>query len=170
MIEAGADLRKCAQRKPTLGGLTMSKSTLSGFVLAVLIAFVPGPAAAASADDIEQLEQKRSQAIVDGDMATLDALYASEFFYNRAAGDSLGKAAYFAFLTSGDIKVRRAEREEVSISIYGDTAVVTGIQHIDSTLKGQDVKVNLRYLHVWVNGPGGWKLVARQATNLPAQN
>ncbi|HMK22390.1 MAG TPA: nuclear transport factor 2 family protein [Terriglobales bacterium] len=148
----------------------MSKIKLSGFVIAVLIALAPGLAAAASADDIEQLEQKRSQAILDGDMRTLDMLYASEFFYNRAGGDSLGKAAYFAFLTSGDIKVRRVVREEVAITVYGDTAVVTGIQHIDVNLKGQDTKVNLRYLHVWVNGPGGWKLVARQATNLPAEN
>ena len=148
----------------------MSKSALSGFVLMLLAALVPGSANADSADQIDQIEQQRSQAIVTGDMGTLDALYASEFFYNRAGGDSLSKAEYFAFLTSGDIKVRRVVREEVTIRVYGDTAVVTAVQHIDVNLKGQDTKVNLRYLHVWINGPGGWKLVARQATNLPAQN
>jgi ketosteroid isomerase-like protein len=145
----------------------MSKSIWTGFIFAVLVAFMPGTVAAASADDIEQLEQKRSQAIIDGDMGTLDALYASEFFYNRAGGDTMSKSAYFGFLTSGDIKVRRVRREEVTIEVYGDTAVVTAVQHIDVNLKGQDTKVNLRYLHVWVNGPGGWKLVARQATNIP---
>jgi len=145
----------------------MSKSRWSGFILTVLIAFIPGSASAASADDIEQLEQKRSQAIVDGDMGTLDVMYASEFFYNRAGGDSMSKAEYFGFLTSGDIKVRRVVREDVAIQVYGDTAVVSGVQHIDVNLKGKDTKVNLRYLHVWVNGAGGWKLVARQATNLP---
>lgn len=149
----------------------MSKSALSGFFWIMLAAFVPGSGFADdNADQIEQLEQQRSQAIVAGDIGSLDALYANEFFYNRAGGDSLSKAAYFAFLGSGDVKVRRAAREEVTIRVYGDTAVVTGIQHIDVTLKGQDTKLNLRYLHVWVNGPGGWKLVARQATNLPAQN
>ena len=148
----------------------MNQSIVSGFVLALLVAFAPTVATADTADQIEQLEQQRSQAIVNGDMDTLDALYANEFYYNRAGGDSLSKAAYFAFLQSGDIKVRRAVRDEVTIRVYGDTAVVTGVQHIDAHLKGQDTKVNLRYLHVWVNGPGGWKLVARQATNLPAQN
>lgn len=148
----------------------MSKAALSGFLFAVSVAFVPAFAAADTGDQIEQLEQQRSQAIVSGDMATLDALYANEFYYNRAGGDSLSKADYFAFLTSGDVKVRRAVREDVTVRVYGDTAVVTGVQHIDVNLKGQDTKVNLRYLHVWVNGPGGWKLVARQATNLPAQN
>jgi ketosteroid isomerase-like protein len=134
------------------------------------LALVPNSSSADTADRIEQLEQQRSQAIVAGDMATLDALYANEFYYNRAGGDSLSKAEYFAFLTSGDVKVRRAVREDVTIRVYGDTAVVTGVQHIDVNLKGQDTKVNVRYLHVWFNGPGGWKLVARQATNLPASN
>jgi ketosteroid isomerase-like protein len=136
----------------------------------VWVALTPGFASADDADQIEQLEQQRTQAIVAGDIGALDALYASEFFYNRAGGDSLTKAAYFAFLASGDVKVRRAVREDVTIRLYGDTAVVTGIQHIDVNLKGQDTKVNVRYLHVWFNGPGGWKLVARQATNLPVQN
>ena len=148
----------------------MSKSALSGFFFAVLVAFIPGSARADTGDQIEQLEQQRSQAIINGDMATLDAMYASEWFYNRAGGDSLSKAAYFAFLTSGDVKVRKAVREDVTIRVYGDTAVVTGVQHIDVNLKGEDRKVDLRYLHVWVKGSGGWKLVARQATNLPAQN
>jgi len=148
----------------------MSKAALSGFFFAVLVAFIPGSSRGDTGDQIEQLEQQRSQAIINGDMATLDAMYASEWFYNRAGGDSLSKAAYFAFLSSGDVKVRRAVREDVTIRVYGDTAVVTGVQHIDVNLKGEDRKVDLRYLHVWVKGTGGWKLVARQATNLPAQN
>ncbi len=148
----------------------MGKATLGGFVLAILVAMIPAPATADTGDDIEQLEQKRTQALLDGDMATLDVLYANEFIYNRAGGDSMTKSAFFAFFTSGDAKLRRLVVEGVNIRVYGDTAVVTGIQHIDVNLKGEDRKIDLRYLHVWVKGPGGWKLVARQATNLPAQN
>jgi ketosteroid isomerase-like protein len=148
----------------------MSKAALTGFFFAVSVAFIPVSAIAATADDIDQLDQQWAQAIINGDMKTFDALNADEFFYNRRGGDSFSKSVYIAFLTSGDVKVKRAVREEVSIRVYGDTAVVTGIQHIDVNLKGEDRKVDIRYLHVWVNGPGGWKLVARQATNLPVQN
>ena len=70
-----------------MGGLTMSKTGLSGFVFAVFVAFIPTSAPADTGDQIEQLEQQRSQAIVAGDIGTLDALYASEFYYNRAGGD-----------------------------------------------------------------------------------
>ena len=148
----------------------MSKAALSGLFFAVSVVFIPASAIAATADDIDQLDQKWAQAIINGDMKTFDALNADEFFYNRRGGDSFSKADYIAFLTSGDVKVRRAAREEVSVRVYGDTAVVTGIQHVDVTVKGEDRKVDIRYLHVWINGPGGWKLVARQATNLPVQN
>jgi ketosteroid isomerase-like protein len=148
----------------------MSKSVLTGFLFAVSVAFVSMSAVAATADDIDQLDQQWAQAIINGDMRAFDALNANEFFYNRRGGDSLSKAEYIAFLTSGDVKVKKAAREDVSIRIYGDTAVVTGIQHVDVNLKGEDRRVDIRYLHVWVNGPGGWRLVARQATNLPAPN
>jgi ketosteroid isomerase-like protein len=148
----------------------MGKSTLGGFVLTILVAMIPVPVTADTGDDIERLEQKRTQALLAGDMATLDVLYANEFSYNRAGGDSMTKADFFAFFTSGDAKLRRLVVEGMNIRVYGDAAVVTGIQHIDVNLKGEDRKIDLRYLHVWINGPNGWKLVARQATNLPAQN
>src|SRR5262249_49298009 len=127
--------RRITWRKSILGGFTMSKTILSGLVLMLALAIVPNSASADTADRIEQLEQQRSQAILAGDMATLDALYANEFYYNRAGGDSLSKAEYFSFLTSGDIKVRRSVREDVTIRVYGDTAVVTGVQHNDINLK-----------------------------------
>jgi ketosteroid isomerase-like protein len=148
----------------------MSKSVSSGFFFVLLAVLIPMSAIAATADDIDQLDQQWAQAIINGDMKAFDALNASEFFYNRRGGDSFSKAEYIAFLTSGDVKVKKASREDVSIRVYGDTAVVTGIQHVDVNLKGEDRKVDIRYLHVWVNGPVGWRLVARQATNLPAPN
>ena len=148
----------------------MRKFVVSAFVVGVLAAISSGVSFARVEDEIEQLEQKRSDAIAAADMATLDTLYADEFYYNRAGGDSLTKSQYFALLSSGEVKVRRAVREGVKIRVYGETAVVTGMQHIDVTLKGEDRTVHLRYLHVWVKKGYGWKLVARQATNLPAQN
>ena len=91
----------------------MSKSALSGFFFVVLVVFIPMSASAATADDIDRLDQQWAQAIINGDMKAFDALNANEFFYNRRGGDSFSKADYIAFLTSGDIKVKKAAREEV---------------------------------------------------------
>ncbi len=148
----------------------MSKSALSGFFFAALVAFAPASATADTADDIERLEQQRGQAILNADMPTLYAIYADDFFYNRSRGDSLTRSEYLPMYASGELKVNKAVGEGRDIRVYGDTAVVSGIVHVDATIKGENRNLHLRYLNVWVKRGSGWVLVARQATNLPAQN
>ena len=148
----------------------MNKSALSGLILAVLAALIPGAAIADSKDDIERLEQRRIQAIIDVDMPTLYALYADDFFYNLAAGNSLTRAEYLPMYESGNLKVNKSTSEGRVVRVYGDTAVVTGIVHVDATIKGENRNLHLRYLNVWVKRGYNWVLVARQATNIPTQN
>jgi ketosteroid isomerase-like protein len=148
----------------------MNKSALSGLILMVLAALIPGAAIADSKDDIERLEQRRIQAIIDVDMPTLYAIYADDFFYNLAAGNSLTRAEYLPMYESGNLKVNKSTSEGRVVRVYGDTAVVTGIVHVDATIKGENRNLHLRYLNVWVKRGYNWVLVARQATNIPTQN
>jgi len=148
----------------------MNKAALSGFFLAMLVAFVPALATADTAADIERIEQQRGQAILNADMPTLYTIYAPDFFYNRARGDSLTRSEYLPMYASGELKVNKMVGEGRDIRVYGDTAVVSGIVHVDATIKGENRNLHLRYLNVWVKRENGWVLVARQATNLPAQN
>jgi ketosteroid isomerase-like protein len=148
----------------------MNKSAASGLVLMVLAVLIPGSAIADTKDDIEKLEQRRIQAIIDVDMPTLKAIYADDFFYNLAAGNSLTKAEYLPMYESGNLKVNKSTSENREVRVYGDTAVVTGIVHVDATIKGENRNLHLRYLNVWVKRGYNWVLVARQATNIPVQN
>ena len=126
------------------------------------------PATAATVEEeLNQLEERRYEALIGGDWQALEALLADEFFYNTASGASLSKSAFLDYMKSGAAIVKRAAREDAKVRGYGDVALVTGIVHIDVTLKGEDKTLHSRYLHVWVTGPAGWKLVARQATYLP---
>ena len=148
----------------------MNKKALSGLILMVSAALIPGAAIADSKDDIERLEQRRIQAIMDVDMPTLYAIYAEDFFYNLAAGNSLTRAEYLPMYESGNLKVNKSTSEGRVVRVYGDTAVVTGIVHVDATIKGENRNLHLRYLNVWVKRGYNWVLVARQATNVPVQN
>ena len=148
----------------------MTKSALSGLILMALGALMPVAAIADTADDIERLEQRRIQAILDVDMPTLNAIYADDFFYNLAAGNSLTKAEYLPMYESGTLKVNKSSSEGREVHVYGDTAVVTGIVHVEATIKGENKNIHLRYLNVWVKRGNDWVLVARQATNLPMKN
>ena len=147
----------------------MNKPAVTGLILAALIAFTPAVATADPAGDVEKMEQKRIQAIVDVDMPALYAIYADDFFYNTSSGPSLTKSEYLPRYASGELKVNSVDSEARDIRVYENTALVTGIAHVNLTIKGETRNLDLRYLNVWVKRANGWVLVARQGTNLPAQ-
>ena len=147
----------------------MNKSAVIGFVLAALVSLVPAVATADPAADVEKMEQKRMQAVLNADMPTLYAIYADDFFYNTSSGPTLTKAEYLPRYASGELKVNSADSEARDIRVYENTALVTGIVHVNLTAKGETKTLHLRYLNVWVKRENGWELVARQGTNLPAQ-
>ena len=148
----------------------MYKNIFAGGVLAALLLLVPAIAQADAAADVEQLEQRRIQALIDADMPALYAIYAEEFFYNVSGGNSLTRAEYLPMYESGELKVHKSDSEARDVRIYGDTAVVTGIVHVNATVKGESRDIRMRYLNLWVKRPSGWVLVARQSTNIPKQN
>ena len=147
----------------------MNKSAVTGFILATLFALAPAMATADPAAEIENMEQKRLQAVVEADMPTLNAIYADDFFYNTSAGPSLTKAEYLPRYASGELKINSTDSEARDIRVYENTALVTGIVHVNLTAKGETKILHLRYLNVWMKRANGWVLVARQGTNLPAQ-
>jgi len=147
----------------------MNKPALIGFVLAALFALPPTMATADPAADVEKMEQKRMQAVLSADMPALYAIYADDFFYNTSSGPSLTKTEYLPRYASGELKINSADSEGRDIRVYDNTALVTGIVHVNLTSKGETKTLHLRYLNVWMKRANGWVLVARQGTNLPAQ-
>lgn len=147
----------------------MSSLTRWLSLVAFLSMAVPRVALCGTEEDINQLEEARYAALIAADWPAVDALLADEFFYNQGGGGSVTKAEFLAYMKAGDAKVRKVVREDALIRLYGDVAVVTGISHVEVTLKGEDKTLHSRYLHVWVKRGSGWQLAARQATYLPAQ-
>jgi len=144
----------------------MCTSRFIGIIGTALVILGSAGALAAPADDIERMEQERIQALIDADMPTLNAIYADDFFYNVASGQSVTKAEYLPRYESGDIKINVSESESRDIRVYGNTALVNGIVHVNATIGGEDKDFRLRYLNVWVKRSKGWVLVARQSTNI----
>ena len=135
--------------------------------LAVLLTLLPNIAVAAVDDEINRMEESRYAALIGKDWKSLDAILADDFFYNTAGGAQMSKGEFVGLMQSGAAVVRKAVRENATVRSYGDVTLVTGVAHIDVTLKGEDKTLHSRYLHVWVKDRESWKLVARQATYLP---
>ena len=114
-------------------------------------------------DDLSVVGQLRNlvriwdEADVKGDAATLDRLLADEFAF--VGGPD--KAQYLASIKSKspDTYVESAVSDDVRVQVYGDTAVVTGLDTIKGKNKGQGYENKYLYMDVWVKRSGRWQCV-----------
>ena len=118
--------------------------------------------------EIKKLEDRRFQAMIDGDFGTLDKLLGDDLIYTHSTGQSDIRAEYIALCKKGVFKYLKIERPVENIQVYEDTVVVTGRARMEVTVDGNPKVLNSRYTNVWIKGVKGWQMVAWQSTAIPA--
>lgn len=130
------------------------------------------PADAASAASKIQVEQELRQmnddwvkALVRADGATLERIMADDFFFAYPMeGDD--KAQFIGDVVSGDVKVEFLKRENVSVRIWGSTAVITGKDSATWSYKGRDFSGHYKIIYIFSFRDDHWQLVSIQACPL----
>jgi ketosteroid isomerase-like protein len=103
------------------------------------------------------------QAILKKDAAALDRLLHPDLTYSHSDARTESKADILKALpNTQSIKIG-----ESSVRVYGNTALVKGPMDFVNITNGAPATINLSVLQVWLKGPKGWQLVARQSTRLP---
>lgn len=144
-------------------------------VAALLVCISSGSQARAPAsdrDEIVRAEDAWRQARIDGDTAFLERFYAREARIQNINGEVVSRADDIAIFASGKIKPKFIKHGPLNVDIYGDTAVVTGLDHLAGTAFGRYGEMYLRFTDVLVRRDGRWQLVVQQATKAaaPAQD
>ena len=106
------------------------------------------------------MERKWAEAIVNRDMATLEELIADDFAGTSWTGGTYSKTKA---MTDIEFRVFVAESlnlEDVKVSVFGDTAVVTMIQVEKSKYDNLDCSGRYGYSDVWVKRDGRWQAVS----------
>jgi ketosteroid isomerase-like protein len=125
--------------------------------------------AASSEQAVRIAEKAFSDAIVAGDVATLEQVMADDATYGHASGNTDTKRTYIDRIRSGAQKYVSFHYDEgTQVRVYGDTAVVNASAEIRSVTDGKPNELHLRMLHVFVRRNGRWQLVAHQSVKLPA--
>ena len=119
------------------------------------------------AAEINALEDRRCQAMIDKDMKTLEAIYADELIYTHSNAAVDDRASYLAGIKSGKFDYKAIKRSDVTVSVIGDTALVAGRAQISVRSSGVDRELDSRFLIVWVKRSGGWQAAAWQSTPVP---
>jgi ketosteroid isomerase-like protein len=125
------------------------------------------PSGSPSAEaEIRSAEARRFQAMTASDVTALDSLLSADLVYTHASGWRQTKAEFLASIRSGEVKYHSISSHDVSIHVYGGTAVATGRAPVKVRGKGQELVMELVYLEVFVKQDGRWELAAWQSTRL----
>jgi hypothetical protein len=115
-------------------------------------------------DEIKKLEDRRYQAMIDGNVAVLDELCSKNLIYTHSRGDNDDKKSYIEKVASGFFDYHEITHPADRVMIYGGAALITGRMTARVSAGGELKHVDNRYLAVWAIEDGAWKFVAYQPT------
>jgi len=111
---------------------------------------------------LRQMNEEWVTAISNGDGATLDRIMADDFIFSYPLeGDD--KAQFIADCVSGDLKVKQIQRDNISVRVFGPTAMLTARAATTWIYHGRELSGQYKILDVYSKRDGEWKLCAVQA-------
>ena len=117
---------------------------------------------------IFHLERETMEAIKNKDADALDRIVGDDFIHRSPGGVDAGKAEFLKNVVSLPVKVVEIWGEELKVSVYGETAVLTGVQRVKT--KNPDGKEEAgagAFTDVFVRREGRWQMVLAYSVDLP---
>ena len=126
----------------------------------LLLTMADGPSA-----DVLVVEKQWNDARAHADVATLERILLDDWTVTHANGTTDTKATYLADLQSGARRFGGDVTErDVTVRVFGDTAIVAGSSESAVTLSGQRQGGSLHFTRVYVRRNGVWRMAVSQAT------
>ncbi|MGZ8846310.1 MAG: nuclear transport factor 2 family protein [Pyrinomonadaceae bacterium] len=105
--------------------------------------------------ELRNLVRSWDEAYVKGDTTTLGRLLADEFTF--VGGPK--KSDYLASFKTSQLVIMSAVSSDIEVQVYGDSAVLTGVDTIIAKNKDQTLFTKWLYLDVWIKRDGRWQCV-----------
>ena len=106
------------------------------------------------------------QALIKKDAAALSKVLSDDLTYSHSSNLHQDKAAVIESL-KGPASAEAIDFKDPKVRLYGNTAIIKCDVDFRNNTAGAVSVAKLNVLHVFVKGPQGWQLVARQATRYP---
>ena len=115
---------------------------------------------AAAADDLKdevmKAEDARNEALPKGDVAALEKIYADDLVYTNARGETLNKTQHLAELKARKLTFLSFKHSDVSVHVYGNTGIVTGVSTSAVSLNGTVSSTPRKFMNIYVKQNGKW--------------
>ena len=138
-------------------------------LIALPLAFSETPSSAdnkTAEQEVRQMIEQYRTALVKGDTAALERIWADDYTFINASGVVLTKAERLANQKSGATKLGTIETDpDMKIRVYGgDVAIAISRVTIKGQYGGKATSGQFQASIVWVKLPSGWQLVCNQIT------
>ncbi len=111
---------------------------------------------------LRQMNDEWVKALVRGDVDTLDRVMSDDFFFAYPMeGDD--KSQFISDVASGAIRVEYLNRENVTVRIWGHTAVLSAHDSARWFYQGRDFSGHYKVVAVYAQREEKWELVSVQA-------
>lgn len=100
-----------------------------------------------------------------GDLDTVDRVVADDWIGVAPTGQTMTKGDLLGMLASRPGVFDSATYSEVSLSLFGSTAVVTSLFHG----VGKGLELRQRFMRVYAKREGSWRCVATQVVAIPTE-
>jgi len=117
--------------------------------------------------EIVSLEKEAAHAIQLNSSTFFYRIYSDDFSGTLSHGQLINKAQWIAAIESPLVKRESFSVSDIRVRIFQDIAVATCLWSSRFILNGQHLSSQIRALHVYINPPHGWHVIAGQTTNLP---
>ena len=126
----------------------------------------PRSSVQADVDAVRKLEMSRLAAGLRKDVNAVAAATADDYMQIDPDGVVLDKAATIDRIKSSYAQLTANPVDEMTIRIYGDTAILTGRATPHGILNGKEFNDAIRYTRVYVRRDGTWQVVLFQQTRV----
>lgn len=138
-------------------------SSMIGFAVCTFAYAQSAPRQSKAEQQLRAIEEKRREAIKQGDFQTLGEIYAEDFSAIAGNGQVIGREELFAIFKRNDPRVVFTT-DEITVRVFKKTAIFSG-RLIGRAPPGGIVSLG-RFTHFFVKRKGRWVCVFGQSTPL----
>jgi ketosteroid isomerase-like protein len=116
--------------------------------------------------EVSALEDRRWEAVLAADVATLTELYSPDIAYTHTNGTVDTREGFLAPIASGLARYTSISRDDLQIRDHGDVVVITGRLVMEIQAQGQQFNKAMGFTAVWARQDDRWQLIAWHATSV----
>jgi ketosteroid isomerase-like protein len=132
--------------------------------IAILLALLSVFGAAQKRTDAEEkliaMENAWNAAQRDHDAKAMELMISDQFINTDWDGSVQNRAEFLQSIKDTSMKIASLSNDDISVFMYGNTAIVAGAYHLKGTNKGKPYEAHGRFTDTWIQMNGVWKCVA----------